>query len=342
MSTATLIPAPQSLGYIGFRSKDLSDWAGYATGLLGLERIDKARSKLAFRMDNRRQRIIVDAEPGDPLGYLGWEMADAAALHAIAARLEAAGVLVAHGSRALAEERHVADLITLQDPVGNRLELFYGAEAASEPFKPGRNISGFRTGPLGLGHVVMHAINTDEMVKFYGALLGFRLTEYYSSPFKATFMHLNPRHHSLAFIETGKSALHHIMMELYSFDDVGQGYDIAQAEKRVATTLGRHTSDYITSFYSWTPSNFMIEYGWGARDIEIQNWKAHERKEGPSIWGHDRTWLSDEDQSEARGLRLKNASEGYRRPLQVMEGNYRVMAGVCPWWDSVRAGSAAI
>ncbi len=342
MSTTTMAPAPQALGYIGVRSNDLSDWASYGTGLLGLQRIDKTRSTLAFRMDDRQQRIIVDASAGDPLGYLGWEMADAAALDGIAARLEAAGVAVARGSRALAGERHVTDLITLQDPAGNRLELFRGAEAAGEPFRPGRNISGFRTGPLGLGHVVMHAVDTDEMVNFYGGLLGFRLTDYYSSPFKATFMHLNPRHHSLAFIETGKNALHHIMMELYSFDDVGQGYDLAQVENRVATTLGRHTSDYITSFYSWTPSNFMVEYGWGARDIDVQNWSACERKEGPSMWGHDRTWLSDEDQAAARRLRLKNAADGFRRPLQVVEGNYQVMSGVCPWWDSVKAHSAAV
>ncbi len=56
------------------------------------------------------------------------------------------------------------------------------------------------------------------------------------------------------------------MMELFSFDDVGQGYDLALGEEsRVAVTLGRHTSDFITSFYSWTPSAFMVEYGWGAR-----------------------------------------------------------------------------
>ena len=45
------------------------------------------------------------------------------------------------------------------------------------------------------------------------------------------------------------------MMELFSFDDVGQAYDIALGEDgRVGVTLGRHTSDYITSFYSFTPS----------------------------------------------------------------------------------------
>ncbi len=74
----------------------------------------------------------------------------------LAARLEQAGVMVARGSRALADERLVKDLIVANDPLGNRLEIFHGAEIASDPFMPGRCISGFRTGPLGLGHVVFN------------------------------------------------------------------------------------------------------------------------------------------------------------------------------------------
>ena len=174
------------------------------------------------------------------------------------------------------------------------------------------------------------------LMAFYSATLGFRLTDYYSDPFVARFLHLNPRHHSLAFIQTGKNAVHHVMMELFSFDDVGQGYDLALAdEDRVAVTLGRHTSDFITSFYTWTPSAFMVEYGWGARTIDVERWQAYERKEGPSMWGHDRRWLSAADKAKARALRLANAANGYRRPVQVIEGNYQLMPGVCPWWDSV-------
>ena len=85
-----------------------------------------------------------------------------------------------------------------------------------------------------------------------------------------------------------------MMLELFSLDDVGQGYDLAVGEdepRRV--TLGRHSGDYVTSFYTWNPSGFMIEYGWGARDIDSHTWQPSERKEGPSMWGHDRVWLSN-------------------------------------------------
>ena len=278
-------PAPQALGYVGVRAKDLGDWSSYGCGLLGLQRIDKSRSTLAFRMDDRKQRLIVDADGGEGVGFFGWEAADAAALDALAAHLDNSGVKVARGAHALAEERHVKDLIVLNDPLGNRLEIFHGGEA--ELFVLAGPVDlGLSHRPLGLGHVVLNVDapqTIDRLMAFYRDRLGFRLTDYYSHPFVARFLHLNSRHHSLAFIQTGKNAVHHLMMELFSFDDVGQGYDIALGEPgRVATTLGRHTSDFITSFYSWTPSAFMVEYGWGARSIHVETWQAYERKEGPS------------------------------------------------------------
>ena len=328
----------QALGYVGIRAKSLEDWGDYGTKFLGLQRVDKSASTLAFRMDDRKQRIIVDQDGGAGIGFFGWEVADAAALEAQAAKLEGAGVKVARGSRALAEERRVRDLIVLADPQGNRLELFHGAETTAEPFRPGRSISGFRNGPLGLGHVVLHAENVEEILPFYRDVLGFRLSDYYFHPFTAYFLHINPRHHSIAFIQTGRNAIHHMMMELYSFDDVGQGYDLAMAEEgRLAVTLGRHTSDFLTSFYTQTPSGFMVEYGWGGRSIDPATWQAGERREGPSMWGHERTWLSPEDRAQARNLRLKLAEQGYRRPVQVMEGNHQLAPGVCPWWDSIKA-----
>ena len=226
--------APQALGYVGIRAKDLRDWASYGPGLIGLQRVDRSRSRLAFRMDDRKQRLIVDADGGEGIGFFGWEVADASALDSLAAHLEDKAIKIARGARALADERHVRDLIVLHDPVGNRLEIFHGAETTTEPFRPGRSISGFRTGPLGLGHIVLNVDKPetiDRLMAFYCDALGFRLTDYYSEPFVARFLHINPRHHSLAFIQTGKNAVHHVMMELFSFDDVGQAYDIALGEE---------------------------------------------------------------------------------------------------------------
>ena len=56
------------------------------------------------------------------------------------------------------------------------------------------------------------------------------------------------------------------VVELFSLDDVGQAYDIALTDpESIGSTFGRHTNDLVTSFYSWSPSDFMVESGWGGR-----------------------------------------------------------------------------
>src|SRR3984893_15398676 len=144
-----------ALGYVGIRTKNLEDWAPYGTRSLGMQLVDKSRGTLALRMDDRKQRVIVHTDEDEGPSFYGWEVADAGGLDALAAHLEKSGVKIARGSRALADERRVKDLIVFADPIGNRLEVFHGAEISTEPFVPGRSISGFRTGALGTGHAVL-------------------------------------------------------------------------------------------------------------------------------------------------------------------------------------------
>ena len=331
-----------ALGYVGVHSSSLEDWTSFGTRFLGMQVVDKANKRIALRMDDRKQRILVNEDGGEGVAFFGWEAADAAALERCAARLEHAGVAVSRGSRALADARRVKDLIVLADPLGNRLEIFHGAESASDPFKPGRSISGFRTGPLGMGHAVLHVKNINDVLPFYQDVLGFRLSDYMVRPFNAYFFHANPRHHSIAFIETGRNATHHLMVELFSLDDVGQCYDLALGEEgRIGVTLGRHINDEVTSFYSNSPSGFMVEYGWGGRVIDPDNWEPEEVTWGPSMWGHDRMWMTQEKRAEARAIRIAAAATGLRKPVNVIEGNYKLAPGVCPWWDGLARSEAA-
>jgi 2,3-dihydroxybiphenyl 1,2-dioxygenase len=328
--------ALSSFGYFGIHSDRLDDWEAYGTTLLGLELVDKSRTALKFRMDDRKQRILVSSDAGIADTF-GWEVADAAALDAVAHRIEAAKIAVHRLVQTAADQRGVAAAIRFADPAGNRMEVFHGAELADAALRPGRSISGFRTGPFGMGHAVLYVPSVKDVQWFYEDVLGFRLSDFTLRPFKAFFFHLNGRHHSLALIEGGNRRIHHIMMELGSLDDVGQGYDLMQAEPgRIATTLGRHTNDFMTSFYAKTPSDFFIEYGWGGREIDPATWQPQEMHYGPSLWGHDRTWLAPDQLTEARTIRARAAADGLRVPLQVADGNFRTGVSDCAWWETVR------
>lgn len=326
----------QALGYVGVRASNVEDWERYGTRLLGMQKVDRGGKTLALRMDDRKQRLIVNATGGDGIEFLGFETTNAASLDAMASRLESHGTRVVRASRALADERFVADLISFSDPAGNRIEIFHGAAVASEPFVPGRAISGFRTGPLGMGHVVLSTDRITDMVSFYQGVLGFRLSDYFIKPVPVHFFHLNPRHHTLGIIETGTNGIHHMMVEVNFLDDVGQGYDTAQlTPDLVAQTLGRHINDHMTSFYTRNPSNFMVEYGWGGRSIDPDNWTPKEVVEGPSLWGHERLWLPPEGRRVSRDLRMKVAAEGLRIPVDVQEGGYKIAPGTCILWDKI-------
>jgi 2,3-dihydroxybiphenyl 1,2-dioxygenase len=203
-------------------------------------------------------------------------------------------VKVARGSRALAAQRGVSDLITFSDPAGNSLEIFHGPARARSPFQPARRMGGFRTGSLGLGHcaIFMPQALYEDTSRFYRERLGFRVSDFVTIGGKRAgeFMHINPREHSLvlAGFSNDKVQLNHIMMEMQFMDDVGQSYDIVTKDyyNDIVFTMGRHINDLMTSFYVRTPSGFAIECGWGGLAIDPQNWQAAELPNAGNIWGH--------------------------------------------------------
>jgi catechol 2,3-dioxygenase-like lactoylglutathione lyase family enzyme len=178
-----------------------------------------------------------------------------------------------------------------------------------------------------MGHAVINVVDVEPLLPFYCDLLGFHVSDYGLTPYKLYFFHLNGRHHSFAMIGSGKMGLHHFMVELGSLDDVGQGYDLAQLEDgRIAYTLGRHTNDHLTSFYTHSPSGFFVEYGWGGLQIDPATWQPHETFDGPSFWGHERLYLEPELRTRLRNMRLSAAARGVRAPVNLPD---------CPWLDAV-------
>src|SRR5262249_30586899 len=106
----------QSLGYVGLRARNLEDWASFGEKFLGMQLVERSRSALRLRMDDRSQRLLVEADATEGAGFLGWEVTDSAALEKLAARLEAAGVRVERGTKAFADARRIKELIRFADP----------------------------------------------------------------------------------------------------------------------------------------------------------------------------------------------------------------------------------
>ena len=280
-----------ALGYLGLRGS-IEEWQHLA-GLIGLQEAPRSSGEeVRFRIDERAWRLAVAA--GDRgVAYMGWEVASRGALGRVADRLAAAGYLVKTDAE-LARVRGVLDLFTCRDPSGFHLEFFYGPEVSNTPFLSPLGAS-FVTSAggttLGLGHVVLLVDDAQATTDFYMDVLGFLPSDsIINGPMGATFAHTNPRHHSLAFAEAPDgmaSGLDHFMLEVDDLDQVGGALDrVTEAGVPVTVTLGKHTNDWMTSFYLRTPSACDLEYGVGGRLVDDSWSPAWFRS--PSIWGHRR------------------------------------------------------
>lgn len=290
-------PGVRSLGYVGLGVSDLGVWHAYATGVLGFEwGPSLADGSRLLRMDDYRQRIFLTPTGEDDITFVGWEVRDASELRALEASLLERGLRVARGSAALAAARGVEELLTLRDCDGLATEIYFGPQIEiRNPFMPTQPVSGFKTGDLGLGHIVLTVTNTSATEAFYRDFLGFRTTDYINLELapgvatKAVFMRCNARHHSIALVAAPlPKRLLHFMAEVEKLDEVGLALERAHLSGvRIAATLGRHSNDRMVSFYMESPSGFEVEYGCSGRLIEENRWSL-EVFDKSEIWGHRR------------------------------------------------------
>jgi 3,4-dihydroxy-9,10-secoandrosta-1,3,5(10)-triene-9,17-dione 4,5-dioxygenase len=276
----------RGLGYIGIDVADLGSWREYA-GLLGTMAVPDDNG-LRLKIDERPFRVLAQATEGsEGLAFAGWEVPDAAALEASATELEKAGCPTEVASAAECADRRVRGLIGTTDPSGFAIELFHGPIHDHQLFVSPTGVSGFVTGPQGLGHIVLGTPHLSECVDFYSNLLGFRVSDYWRpGDDDVVFMRCNQRHHSLALVPAPEAALYHFMLEARTLDDVGytldRHYDSGAA---ISMGIGKHTNDRMVSFYSRSPSGFDVEFGFGGLLVDEATWTVTQISE-PSFWGH--------------------------------------------------------
>lgn len=293
----------RSLGYVVIETVEPSKWLEYGTQILGTMVAPNMPDdgNVYLKMDARPFRFAIVKGERERLALCGWELLDEDSFAKAKQALKAAGVTFEQGSADDIKQRRVSDLIRLQDPAGNGLELYWGAELDYAKFVSPCGISHFETGfngDMGFGHAVLPTGNLKETHAFYKDVLGFGQTDYMHFHFSPDpddpgqglhFMHCgNPRHHSLALYEDADNPVGciHLMVEVPTVDEVGYCLDrVQEAGIPIVSTLGRHTNDRMLSFYMATPSGFAMEFGTDGLKMDWSNYTPTVSTL-PSLWGH--------------------------------------------------------
>lgn len=279
-----------SLAYLGIRSPKVDEWPDLVTKVWGAQLAEPGPDgAVRVKFDDALWRLQIHPGEKDETAYIGWSVDREEDLQAVLKTLADLGVTGEVGSAELAAERAVNRIVVFTDPWGFRHEVTWGQSSVPCSFRPSQPLSGFVTGPQGLGHVLLLLPDIEQGHEFFSRL-GFRLSDKIIIPgrLNARFYHCNARHHTLALgqCEPGVAGLNHLMIQVGSIDDVGLAYELAEEHGvPITLTLGRHTNDRQFSFYHSTPSSFHVEYGYGGLEVDEETWvpRVYDRTQ---IWGH--------------------------------------------------------
>ncbi len=285
-----------SLGYLRVRVADIDSWRRFAFDTIGFAQGNGPEpDALYLRMDERVGSLILLPGDVDKVDAIGWEVRDHLALRRVQSAIEDAGVATKPLSNEDADARRVEAGLSFEAPGSTPLEVFYGPALDHSPVAA-LDGNRFRTGKLGVGHVVVPVSDLDAAYRFYVETLGFlprgalRLpTPPGFGPVRLRFLGVNSRHHSLAILPSPRlkpPALVHVMVEFETLDEVGRALDRAVADGcHISSTLGRHTNDKMISFYVRTPGGWDLEVGCDGMLVDETSYTAEEIT-ADSYWGH--------------------------------------------------------
>lgn len=281
------------LGALAFNATDIPAWRRLLVDYLGMEERPRKSDAdpVLIRFDDLEYRIALYPAETDGVRRITWDVDTPDELRELGDKVTAYGIDVEWHKPGDNDARDWAESFTFTDPDNFPVEVRYGPTFDHREFRPTGVVSGFVTGDMGLGHIVLISRDYDKAVDFYTTVLGFKLSDYIVwDGADATFMHCNGRHHSLALMNEcfGQRGgeFNHFMVEVQDLDDTGRAYDlITKNGVPLRMDFGRHTNDGMTSFYVKTPSGFALEVGNGGVVIddawEVKTWRA------PMRWGHE-------------------------------------------------------
>ncbi len=275
----------RSLGYLRLTAPDVDEWRRFAGDFLGMMPVEGDDPASAyFRIDDFPARLVVS--PGEDAGAaaVGLEVMHRRELAELADAVRAEGIEVTSGAPEECAERRVSGMVRFADPGGNPIELYHGPLLDHAPVRTPL-VSGFVTGDLGMGHVIVSAEDLDAAYDFYTRVLGF-IERNTMAHGRVVFMGCNPRHHTLGITrQRGPGRLLHLMLEVETLDDVGLALDRAhRMDIPMMHTLGKHTNDRMVSFYVYSPENHAIEVGYDGLLVDTPR-PTYEITAG-AFWGH--------------------------------------------------------
>jgi catechol 2,3-dioxygenase-like lactoylglutathione lyase family enzyme len=214
------------IGHATFETPDLAKAVDHYTQVIGLA-VAAREDKRAF-LASKMGMLTIELQQGSEVrcSKLSFEVAADSDFSDLQKSLQQHGIASDVRSDSVPD---MPQVLSFQDPKGTTIELFREWSTIGN----GQQVVG--VGALKLGHLAFVTPEPKAMAKFYGEVLGFRISDWIGDFF--VFMRCNADHHAVNFI-TGKNIkMHHIAFELRDFSHMQTACDLF-AEKKIPIIWG--------------------------------------------------------------------------------------------------------
>jgi catechol 2,3-dioxygenase-like lactoylglutathione lyase family enzyme len=218
-----------------------------------------------------------DANHLDVIGFAAASRADVEALHD---RVVEAGCRIIHAPRALTAPGGGFGF-RFFSPDGLPFEIASDVTPATR-----RAVDRWEGVPERISHVVLHSPKRQELVQFFTAVLGFRVSDWLGD--FMCFLRCNEAHHRVAILP-GPACLNHVAYDVPGVDAMMSGIGrLRQLGVDLRWGPGRHLAGNNTFSYFVTPAGFAVEYTADLEQVDFERHVDQVHAPGPRVmdqWG---------------------------------------------------------
>jgi len=278
--------------YVRLGTQNLDVAIDYATRILGLQLVTREKKTAYFRA-NRASSVSGDV-PDHNLVYFegnpkdqatGFVLKNPQEFEAIATELDRAGHPVIIGTKEDCEKRRVRQVMSFQDPSGNRIELIDRPYYSGSRFYPSRAV-----GICEFSHIGLYSKDPVRDERFWTQVCNARVSDWFGD---APLLRIKTRHHTIAIFQSDTHAgLQHINYQVEDIDTLMQSYYFLREQGvKIIFGPGRHPLSTAIMLYFQGPDKMVYEYSLGVKHILPEQEASYRPRQFPvtpvssCMWG---------------------------------------------------------
>lgn len=272
------------LSHATFETPDLQRLVDFQVNILGLSIAEREPDRVVLKGCMGQPAVVLQRGASARCTALAFQIAPHSDLNDLRKRLSETG-LKSVSSRDLIPG--IGEIVSFQDPKGTMINIFAEAQFLDEDRSP----KAFQ--PLKLGHLAFKVQDVAGMAKFYGEVLGLRVSDWRRDLF--VWMRCGPDHHTANFVLGDTPKMHHIAFELADRAEILRACDfLGRNGWKIIWGPGRHVIGDNVFVYFRDPDGHIVElYAEMARiDSEDLGYFAprpwrDDRPYTPAVWAQD-------------------------------------------------------